>query len=50
MEANKVVITRNIIFVGKGNVNGGFFKLNLIPKTMNDVSSPLVLNVESCEL
>ena len=48
MESNKVVITRNDIFVGKGYVCDGLFKLNVLSE-VNEISHQ-VFNVESCNV
>ena len=48
MESNKVVITRNETFIGKGYVCEGLFKLN-VSYRINEISSR-VFNVESCDV
>lgn len=51
LEANKVVITKNDVFIGKGFIFDGLFKMNVIPKCLNNKSpSSTILNVESCDV
>ncbi|KAH7856800.1 hypothetical protein Vadar_005696 [Vaccinium darrowii] len=47
MESNKVVISKNDVFIGKGFVSDVLFKLNV---SKEDDVSPNVLNVEICDL
>ena len=49
MDANKIVITRNNVFVGKWYANDGLFKLNVTPNLRNGFSPPTIMNVESCD-
>lgn len=51
-EANKVVITKNIMYIGKGYLNNDLFKLNVItivPTVINKVNSPAYL-IESSSI
>ena len=48
LEANKIIITRNGDFVGKGYVNNGLFVLNTIE--MNNIASSSAYIVESLDL
>ena len=48
MESNKVIITKNNLFIGKGYVCDGLFKLN-VQLEVHEVS-PNVFNVESCNV
>lgn len=46
MESNRVVITKNNAFVGKGYVSEGLFKINVILEVNKNF--PHIFNVESC--
>lgn len=48
LESSRVVITMNDVFIGKGYVTDGLFKLNVIFE-VNKIS-PHVLNIESCDV
>ncbi|KAI5333799.1 hypothetical protein L3X38_023931 [Prunus dulcis] len=48
MESNRIVITRNDIFIGKGYVCDGLFKINVVFE--DNKISPQVFNVESCNV
>ena len=49
-ESNKFVISKSNIFIGKGFVCDGFFRLNLINSSNNEISIPIALNIESCDI
>ncbi|KAI5350367.1 hypothetical protein L3X38_003258 [Prunus dulcis] len=48
MESNRIVITRNDVFIGKGYVCDGLFKINVVFE--DNKISPQVFNVESCNV
>ncbi|KAI5350435.1 hypothetical protein L3X38_003326 [Prunus dulcis] len=48
MESNRIVITRNNVFIGKGYICDGFFKINVVFE--DNKISPQVFNVESCNV
>ena len=45
MESNKVVIAKNNIFIGKGFIIDGLFKLNVLNES--NENSSLILNIQS---
>ena len=52
-ESNRVVITKHGVFISKGYICDGFFKLSLMPFSSNkiyDSSSLTITNVESCDM
>ena len=52
-ESNRVVITKHGVFIGKGYICDGLFKLSLIPFSSNkiyDSTSLTITNVESCDM
>jgi len=52
-ESNRVVITKHGVFIGKGYICDGLFKLSLMPFSSNkiyDSSSLTITNVESCDM
>ena len=50
MDSNKVVISKNNVFIGKGYVCEGLIKLNVSPNLINNEISPIVLNTENSSL
>ncbi|KAI5322517.1 hypothetical protein L3X38_031589 [Prunus dulcis] len=48
VESNRIVITRNDVFIGKGYVCDGLFKINVVFE--DNKISPQVFNVESCNV
>lgn len=50
MESNKVVISKNNVFIGKGYVSERLIKLNVSSNIMNRKVSPTVLNIENSSI
>ena len=48
-ESNKFVISKSNIFIGKDFVCDGFFHLNVINSSDNEISIHVALNIESCD-
>ena len=44
-ESNKFVISKSNIFIGKGFVCNGLFRLNIINSSDNEISIPVALNI-----
>ena len=49
-ESNKFVISKSNIFIGKGCVCDGLFRLNVINSSDNKISISVALNIESCDI
>ena len=49
-ESNKFVISKSNIFIGKGFICDGLFRLNVINSPDNKISIPIALNIESCDI
>ena len=51
-ESNRVVITKHGVFIGKGYICDGLFKLSRMPPSINKISSisSFVANVECSDL
>jgi len=51
-ELNRVVINRHVVFICKGYISDGLFKLSLMPLSINKISSifSFVANVECSDM
>ena len=49
-KSNKLVISKFNIFIEKGFVCDGLFCLNVINSSDNEISIPVALNIESCDI
>jgi len=49
-ESNKFVISKSTIFNEKDFVCDGFFWLNIMNSSNNEISIPVTLNIESCDI
>ena len=49
-KSNKFVISKSNIFIGKGFVCDGLFRLNVINSSDNKISISIALNIESSDI
>ena len=49
-DSNKIVLTKNDAFVGKGYCNHGLFMLNVFYIIINNASSSFAYIVDSCDI
>ena len=49
-KSNKFVISKSNVFIRKGFVCDDLFRLNVINSFDNEISTPVALNIESCDI
>jgi len=49
-KSNKFVIFKSSVFIRKGFVCDGLFRLNVINPSDNRISIPIALNIKSCDI